>query len=276
MMNKERGVTILEVLLVLVIMTSLILMGLRWYQTLQTENNYGVLKSDVDQLFLALRQYYQANCGTINNGTANPNNIFFPKSGTISSFVTPPASGLQPYLPSNWPRHTPIIDTASDNGFTSQFNLYLPASKLPQKVQYVCYNFGTPACSTQAPIPNSQIFIWQMQVAVKMLNPTEAYEYRATAGADCAASDISGGPIVCSDNASIDPANATYLIWQRAPSDVPIEMRSPLWMYDPVLKEFKLQYTHDPMYEMYNPNTTIDYTQPPMDRVSYQNYLCGG
>ncbi len=274
MIKKMNGLTLLEVILVLAIMTSIILMGLQWFQTLVYQNNYMILKSNVDQLFLALRQYYQANCGLVSS-----TNKFFQYPSNQPQVVVLSMNDIKPYLPQDWPRTTPV---AEDDSYIYQFNLYLNSgSQYPQRSTYVCFQLDpskpTP-CDTPGTtvIDSSKIHIWQIQVMVKMRDPAQAYNYRAVAGASCAASAYSDTAAAdCSASASL--TEAIYLVWQGAPADVAPEMRSTLWMMDPVIKEYKLQYTHDPMYEMYNPNAVREVTQPyTYQNVDYQNYLCGG
>ena len=268
------GITLIEMMLVLAIMTSIILMAFSWFQTMQIQNNYITLKSNVDQLLASLRAYYQANCDVTTSK-------FYPTSSPIQPVLPIDlTTDMKGFINTNWPKKTVVVASDTDTGeqdtsYLAQFNLYLPTgtggtSTVPKKFANFCFQFDPtkPAqCADPVVLANSKLFIWQIQVVVKMSNPEQAFNYRALAGADCVATEDtydSTTPVDCAANATnTDITKADYLVWQRAPAQIAPELQSSLAIMNPVVREFKLQYTHDPMYEMSNPDTN-------------QNYLCGG
>lgn len=253
-------------MLVLAIASAIIVMGIRQYQLWQIERDYLVLKYNVDVLFQGLKQYYQANCDDqttgydiVIKGKLSPSTIPDP----INPVKVDIATDIQPMLTS-WPRYTSIIDTSIDTGFYAQFN---PNTR-GIKNAYACWYFGSgsPECNAPTPIQESKIILWQVQVVVKMRDPTKTVAYSGTAGADCVVDTFNPGDAIdCSMGITTPGTSAAYMVWQRLPSFSSSNIRSSHWLSDPMGKILKLQYTHDPMYEMYNEGKT-----------THQNYLCGG
>lgn len=271
--TRLRGLTLLETMLVLAIAASIILMGLKQYELQDTEKNYLLLKYNVEELFQGLKQYYQVNCddmvsasGTVTRkGTLSPHS---PQPVNTSLPFPVSITTLQPYLQKDWPRYAPVVENPSGiSSYIAQFN---PSSPPPERNAYACQYFGSgaPQCTDplQRNIVNSKILLWQAQVAVKMLDPSKTIAYVGVVGADCAVNDLpSDRPINCSTDA-VKEGNAVYMVWQRLPSFASTTIKSAHQIANPVAKQFKLQYTHDPMYEMYNQNSG----------TNYQYYLCGG
>jgi len=272
---KMTGLSLLEIILVLAIATSLMLAGLSMYQSIQMENKYSILlRADVDFLFEAMKGYYQQQCdiafstdGTIyrkGDLTFNPGNAMPP---TDFAPVTFDVTTANTYLPLMWPRGTSVVAAGTPaNVYFAQFNPITGSNKNA----YVCssYTTGTPQCSNPEPIPGSNIVMWQSQIVVKMKDPSKTTYYLAKVGADCAVNTFTPGTVVdCSTGVALG-ASATYMVWQRMPSFASQDIRSSNWVSNPATKEFKLQYTHDPMYELYNTGAT------PSDVYTY--YYCGG
>lgn len=278
--KKSRGLTLLETLLVLVIGSSLILLGFAQYQTWSTERDYEVLKYNVDTLFQGMKQYYQINCGDTHNtnGSIVTYGELSPTEPPAGITRTPPVpdltipfvvdiDNLQPYL-NSWPRVTSVVkDLGHASSYQAQFN-----PETNTKDSYACYtpdqSPATVACSTPTNIAKSNVIYWQAQVVVEMEDPKKTVAYLGVVGADCAVNTVSTtAPVDCSKGITDRAKPAKYMVWQRFPSYTSTNIRSSSWVSAPVSKEFNLQYTNDPMYEMYNTNNS-SYTP--------QNYLCGG
>lgn len=265
-MNTQRGITLFELIIVLVIATSIILMGFQRYQMWKIEQNFLVLKYNVNVLFQGLKQYYQANCDDQTTG------YDIVKAGALSpSTLTDP---LEPQVIaiddiaktlSAWPRPTYIVDASVNSGYDAQFNPFTTA----ERKAYACSYFGSSPPQCEVPpsvINNTNIILWQAQVVVKMRDPSTTMAYLGTVGADCAVNTFNPGDVIdCSKGIASMDEDAQYLVWQRLPSFTVTDMRSSQWLSEPLTKILKLQYTHDPMYEMYNENDT-----------RHRNYLCGG
>lgn len=274
--NKIKGMTLLEIMLVLAIAASMILMGIQLYQSSETEKNYFVLKTNVDLLFQAMKGYYQTECdlyfsenGSVGSKgalTFNPANAPIPPAFASISFDV---TTVNRYIASTWPRYTSVVyDNSSEAAsYFAQFN---PLTGTNKKT-YACWYFGSgsPVCDPASTLSSSNIVLWQAQIAVKMKDPAKTTYYVGIAGADCAVDTIpSDAPVNCATGGVTMGVSANYMVWQRLPSFSSPNIRSPNWISNPVVKEFKLQYTHDPMYELYNPSATL----PDM----YQYYYCGG
>ncbi len=270
--HKITGMTLLEVMLVTAIATSLILAAISMYQSYKTDNDYLILRENVDLLFTAMKAYYQQQCdlsfstnGSISSKgalTFNPNNLFPPR---ISPVVAFDVTTVNQYISFPWPRSIPEVDNsgAVNTTYLAQFNLNIGTRKNVS----VCSPYTIPQCSTPTPLTGSSVVLWQSQIAVKMKDPTKTTRYLASAGADCAVNVIPPNAVDCSTGVSMG-GSANYMVWQRMPSFFSPKIQSLQWISNPVTKEFKLQYTHDPMYELYNPGAT------PSDVYTY--YYCGG
>lgn len=253
--TKENGVTLLEMLLVLLIMSSFLILGIQQYQNYQIEQNAIQLRYTINALLEGMSNYYQANC---QNGTLAPANLtrfppvppIFNDNGNLYSVIT------QNYI-NNWQPLNPIVDNdATQSGYLVQFNFFdIPRTKKA----YVCYNFwsttgdAAPGCDTPTLIPGSRVVGWGIQVAVKIRDPQRTAGFVGLTGADCAVTNISDirAANCANDGVDDDPNNLHYLVWQRVPSYASADISSDLWLTNPVVKEFKLQYTNDPMYEIY-------------------------
>lgn len=242
--QKQKGVTLLEILLVLAIASSLLLLGVRQYTQYKRDQYPDDLKLKISQLFQAAANYYKANC----------------ESGSLSS-ASLGVSDLKDFLPAQWSSVNPLV---SPDQYVIQFN----ESTVDVRFIYACYNG---ACSDPEPISSTtkNNTSYQLQVAVKLADSSMAsmLSYKALLGADCI-SDLNGKQVT--------PCGATtagtgpYLVWTRSPSLAMFNSNSNLWPSVHTVNQFKLQYTHDPMYEMANPTATS-----PLDSRDVY-YQCGG
>lgn len=258
---KSQGMTLLEIMLVLAIATSIILMGVKAYQSYNTEKDYFILKANVDLLFQAMKGYYQVECNLYNSMNSSLRADGVLTSIPASNYVTFDVSTVGNYVATNWPRNVSVVKTSGTGSYKAQFN-YIPGGS--KNACVVDKTDGQTKCSS---IAGSNIMVWQSQIAVEMKDPTKTTYYVSMVGADCAVNDIST-PVQCATQGVALGASARYMVWQRLPSFSSEEVRSSFWLSNPVLKQFNLQYTHDPMYEMYNSNATPTNV--------YKYYYCGG
>lgn len=263
MRNKTAGVTLLEVLLVMAIAASLIMFSINLYQQYRADQFAIQLRYNADTVLESLAYYYQANCseGPGRTLSQTPYPTVFNDGGDLYNDLK------NGFLPSNWQPYNPLIDgTAANDGYFVQFNLIPPF----KKQVYVCNPYDTSGvggahpCSTPQEIPNSEVIIWQVQLAIKMKNPASTLGYLGLSGADCAVNSLpTNAPVNCSSR--VISGSANYLVWQRLPSFASPAVVGDQWVSMPQTKEFNRQYTHDPMYELY-----LNGTGP----TTY--YLCGG
>jgi type II secretory pathway pseudopilin PulG len=266
-MNYQRGITLLETMLTLVIGTSILVMGLKMYQQYQLDTNLQQLQYNVRLLSVAMANYYHANCQ--NYGTLDPTSAGRPTSApAIPSLTTPwpinvTTQLVTPGFLGKWPLIlNPLIDTTvGANGYILQLNPIL--STTPPNITG-CTDTKVPCTVTATPLPTTQsiVLVWQLQVAIKLHDQTKNQSYIGTLGASCLSDLGSGGNTVTPCSSAVT-SNGTYIVWDTLPSFIP-NMNSVLTPSMSILKQESLLYTHDVMYEL-----NSGYTSP-------QYYLCGG
>lgn len=257
MRANEQGVTLLEIIFVLIIAGTFVILALRQYQIYQLDADLRQVKANVDTLFQAMSGYYKANCiqnrdyysGTpLTQGALDP---------TVSGSNLPPqipisiTQNLVPTYLAQWPvTEVPsIVNDDKGEGYIVQFNL---ANSPP-----VWRTITNGNNSVQV----GQIYFWNIQVAVQLANPDLATTFQNLLAADCI-STLSGTTVL--------PCNQTtgqggdYLVWSLSPSNATGQL-STLWPTMPLLLQFKRQYTTDDMRALNDP--TFE---------NSQYYLCGG
>jgi Tfp pilus assembly protein PilE len=297
-MKKYAGVTLLEMMLVLAIAAALLAFGLNQFQQYSRDATVKQLQYNVDKIFVAMSQFYQANCrqaysaaGTIAPYTASldPRNTSQPSVAVLNQTQ----NLLTPFLlaPSWPPTPNGLIDATAaaggNNGYIAQFNLVTvsPGSSTPPNYATpmgIYYTWeknpsgdaiqSTPAFSTTV----GTIYTWRAQVAVKLdvtLIPViKTFMYRT--GADCT-SALNGTTVYsCADN---QPGE--YLVWERLPSLAASQTVTSWWLTMPVVKQFTQQYTNDDMYGAYYPTwgaPTSGGGPMPTGMNTSNTYLCGG
>lgn len=247
----QKGMTLLEVILVLAIASTFVAMGFRVYQGFNADRNLQQINYNVDVLFQGLKAFYSSTCSTLQVSSANP----FPI--VISDLVA------NKFIEQQWPPfQSPIVDSSS---YVVQFNRSTSTRNISQCYKDVGTNVVT--CSTpQEIIAKNTVLLWRLQVAVKVLDVAQAENYRAMLGANCVSSLV--GSIVTPCSASPNPAGG-YLVWERLPSFATPNASSAYWPSIHGVLQFKRQYTNDDFYAF----TTNDITY---NGGAYQNYLCGG
>lgn len=291
MLKRMSGLTLLEVILVMVIASSLLLLGIKQYENFKMQSSFLDVRKNVDVLFQALGQYYQANCRSLSDQA-----VAYTKGSTPTTLQGDLAPGgvikdykvsnqlvtiniqnkliEKHFLTENWLTPAPLVDESEgEGGYIASF-LFL----LTTKQEYACWNFtntaGKVSCNTALYYPNdpdvgpqtirdNQVAYWLVQVAVKIADDPSGIKTLAfvgPAGASCA----SGVPDACDGS-----KKPQYLIWQRLPTKAASRVNSDLWVSQQQEAVFNQQYTHDVMYEMATPNYA------PSDSTLDTNYLCG-
>ena len=111
--------------------------------------------------------------------------------------------------------------------------------------------------------------VWVIQISAAIVSTANISALQHETGADCVSSVGNGGSVLpCNPT----PTPGNYLVWERLPSLASPAMSSRNWLTMPGLKGFKLQYTHDQMFEISN-QTYID---DGVSGVSQGYYTCGG
>jgi len=266
-MKKQSGMTLLEIMLVLAIIASIIVLSFTQYQSLKIDQNAQQLLANVEYLIQGAKSYYQANC----RGLFNPNN-FNNQSGNYASYRNYDGGGsfgaLNPAASPTSPKAlnitTDLLTPGSNlNAYVVQLNL---SSNASTRTVSACCTPGltSPLTYPAQIITQDKVPVWQIQVAVKILDTSQIQMYRKLLVADCI-SDLAGSTVTpCS--LSGGGGTGSYLVFTRLPSansTASMSNQSPLAPSMAVLKEFNNLYTNDPMYDLSNPSN-IEY------------YLCGG
>lgn len=265
---KQTGVTLLEILLVLVISAAIIFIGLRQYQAFKLDSDLQTLRFNIDTIFRGLAAYYSANC----YGTTSPS------SGVLSPGSLNPVSSPALPLPVDvntqlFPRFiqafplNPLVDqtgpgSGSFKGYVAQFN------RQPDQTRLVCMN--PPACSSYNSI--GTIANWTMQVAVLIADTDNLQQYKNLLAADCVSTKSGATVQPCSVGAS-----GNYLVFERLPSYPASNANneSPYWSTNPTLQQFRQMYTTYPINYLLQDNPSGRIPGPGASGKQSQYFLCG-
>ncbi len=280
--KKQIGVTILEVMLVLAIASSFIIITIRMYEQYRLQVSQAQLLGNVDQLFQAMTHYYQANCRRQLDISGN-----IVSAGALDPLVAgsgPVVLSINSHLLStgflnSWQPDNVLVDnTPAEKGYYVQFN-QAPTGTMNV---YACTGSGDPPSCTSnpqttalngigTPTPGtSAVTVWRMQVAVKLRDPTKQTQYMLQMGASCVSTaGSSNGPVTMCENS---PGQNGYLVWERAATFVSGNT-SDLWLSEPQVKQFNMQYTNDSMQLLNGSAQT--WTSTTAQNQNTQNYLCG-
>lgn len=291
--KKNSGFTLIETIMLLAIGATFIVMALSVYQQWKQYTNTQYLSANVEQLFTAMRNYYQANCrqhrdaygNTVSEGTLDPTSSLGSATKlalTVNNPSTPTANNdltVTGFLSStNWHPRNPLVDNAAtDDGYYIQFNRIQNSNTDPTTSVFACPgdSTGPTTCTastprqltssaTSVPTLQSRVVFWTAQVAVKVLNNTfdNVNALRAILGADCIVADPTK---TCSTGAN---TSGSYLVWERPAAMLTQNTTSPLWMSLPRTKQFNMQYTNDGM-------SALSGVSSSSTSYNIQNYLCG-
>lgn len=267
------GVSLIEVILALVIATAIMMMGFKLYQTLNTDTAARRVVYNAEQIMQAAAYYYYRNCENMQNipnsntATLDPSN--YPSNNPPNPYTLTIANLVSGGFLETAPAGNPLVNSSGPNrGYLVQFNMVSPPP-----VRYFC--------TTQGCDPIGYNVIWRVQVSVLINNVNKATNYLGMTGADCLTSmngnNNSVEPCLTAANyanncqAHANPhdpqynancANAggvynNYLSWERLPSMVSPKGQSPLWLSNPMVKQFK-QFNEKPAlgYMLANPTAT--------------------
>lgn len=259
--NQERGVTILEIILVLAISSAILLLSVKQYQSYKVDSDVNQVLYNVDQIFQAASYYYQANC---RNQVSPTTGMSIPGSGLLDPSNNPanPTVVQADYLLQNHYLRdalpvNPIVyydpTSALMKSYVVQFNLVSPQS---QRVINLS-NGGTANGGT--------IYVWKIQVAVRLRNPATVSQYLNLLRGNCLSHQVGAMVTPCPSTPAAPSANDTYVVFERLPSLPSAEGNSGLNATNVAVKQFNQQYTTYP----------ILYLTSGVTPVTPQNYLCG-
>lgn len=220
--KANKGVTILEILLVLVIGSVLLIMTIRQYRSFQIDSEARQIKYNADALFVAMSYFYKAECyghGSVDDygdnkfkpGKLNPDNNKYQENIDISI--------PNDLIDGNYLRQTlplvSLVDTSvGTNGFITQFNMD------DSKKRKVCIEGNKATGTTSASGCDESKVIGKIvtatiQVSVKMRDQDTANTYLKILNGDCLSTP--GG------HNTVNPCSSSngtglYIVWERLPS----------------------------------------------------------
>ncbi len=253
--KNQKGITLLEFMLVMAIGTSMILLSLKMYESYKLEQSFDTLQGNVDILFQALGKYYKANCAgtTFNTVGASPVPV------SIATLQSGGYLDMTGWIPSN-----SLVNNTGLNGPLSAFVLQFNPLPAVSVNTIACTSGSATPCSNYVvqalPAGQSAGVVWVAQVAVQLANTANITTYMGRMGAQCVSTFSATTVTPCTST----PTALDTLVWERLPSFVSPQATSILWPMMPMLKQFQLQYTHDQNYEL---NSGFSGTQ---------YYTCGG
>lgn len=258
MKTKQSGVTLLELLLVMLVAGSILVMGYRLYDTFQSDADVEIVKSNVDVIFQGMQSYYRKNCygttrsdQTVDPGTLNP--AYVPAS--------PPQLpiDIQTDLINTGYISTNIVKTSIVNPVGAGFDGYIAQFNKLTYDRQVCTDGPTGAGPTDCTVNVGKVTSWQAQVSVRLDKLTTAAQYLALLTGDCR-STLSGSTVLPCE---VSGNTGGYIVFQRSVSSAVPKEGSTYWGTMPTVLQFKQMYTTYPITSLTSGTTTAN-----------QNYLC--
>ena len=232
MKTKERGVTLLEAILVLAVGMSILIFSIRQYNSFRLDTDLQAVQYNVNELFGALYNYYQANC-------SSP-----PLSGSLAGSFAVSVESLvnDGYLAPI--KQNPLV---KNNNYVVQLNA----------IQVLPRNVGQEQIGSYT--------IWQAQVAIEFADADTASAYMNMLNAQCLShSSTNNNATTVTPCGTASAKDANYVVFERSPSLALSTNESNAWITMPIYKLFNQTYTTYPvLYSIGNngnlPNGSVQY-----------------
>lgn len=251
MKRQQQGVTLVEILLVLLVGVSMIIFSLRQYQAWQRDANVRLLVSNVNQTLAAMSNFYYANCSPVRPDPSSTLSTATLPAGRLAPTVTSPvlinmaADLVTPgYMPTV--KNNPLVLNTSS--YILQFNKYT-------STRNIATNSGVTQIGT--------IVRWMPQVSVLIRDVANAATYQKLLNADCLSSLNGTTVFPCSANQT-----GNYIVWERPPSYFTQKLgsESNSWGSLPTVQQFNQMYTTLPITNLTGNSHTPE----------FQYFYCGG
>lgn len=260
-LKKSSGVTLQEVLLVLVLCGAILIIGMRFVNSLRSESDTYIVKGNVDSLFQAAANFYYANCrrqqDPVNGPVAGTGLLDPTDDGTGTPVPATPYPVAINTLQTNGYFDGRIITTPIADNYIVQFNQVTPA---PDRIIQ----------TASGPVNVGKIIMWRIQISV-LLDPVytpTAVGYLSRLGGSCLSRlDASGTSVIpCNQMAGVPAGGNIYVVWERLPSLAVPSAPSGLMRTNARNKLNTQLYTDLPQdYLLKQPSSTYP----------LQNFLCG-
>lgn len=262
----QQGITLLEVILVLVVGAGILYLSVSQYQNFRRQTDLQQVQNTVDTLFAALYKYFQAHCADQSGGVG----------GSLGRFSVAQTLGInvntlinEGFISASDIRLNPFVLTGgvAPYGYVVQFNQKQQSAPsgysfaLPLRQQTLQPSVG----GGQKPV--GYMVVWQAQVAAQLNTANATADgLMLSLHADCLSSSSTswGQNIVLScDNA----AGNNFAVWQRSPSFGTESGASGMWGKRANTILFLQQYTTNPILNLTDPSQ--------IGQVNNQYYVCG-
>lgn len=253
--RKNKGVTLIEVLLVLAVAASILILSVKQYQSMSLDANVQQVQANVDTLFQSMSYYYKANCRglyrsdqTLIPGSLNAfSNTTYPKTINIRTDLVTPGYLVTPLTSTTVLPLNPLVDASAGGtyGYVVQFNL----TNSPGR--YICISSsGSTGPYTPGCLPANQnarigaVWVWQAQVAVALTatSQAQALMYLQLLNGDCL-STLQGSTVAPCDGSN----QGNYVVWSRLPTMASPSSVSNFWQTNHVVTKFNEMYTTYPV-----------------------------
>ena len=227
----QRGLTLLETMLVLAIISGILLLSIRQYQSFEIEGDIGVTQQNVNTVFVAMANYFRANCNQAPFNTDTSPATIVVTSNQLTGFE-PDLTGD---LLTSMPQSRLVNNSDPALSYIMQFNRLTP---VPDRTYPALKNPKQPI---------GKIIIWRMQVGVLLNNLTIKEQTATRLLAQCLSSpDTAGGKTMVTP---CETPNTTgdYAVWERLPSLPGSQLLSTYWVSIPRVKQFTQMYTTYPI-----------------------------
>ncbi len=265
--TQQRGLSLPELLLVIVIGMSISYMSIRQYRIWRNDADASAVRENIDTIMQAMAKYYRQNCygstnpttAAVTPGTLNPNYVPTPTNTVPINIITELKGN---HLLPNALAFNPLLNQTAGNpltGYVAQFNLY------PSHERRICtqgtnaFSAGSASCTASAAI--GTVVNYTIQVAILLKDTAHAQTYLHQLQGDCL-SNLAGN-IVTPCNAP-DHSAGPYVVWERQPSLVSSRDNSTYWSSLPNVNQFTQMYTTSNILVLTDGLAT-----------SQQSYLCG-
>ncbi len=294
--KREKGVSLLELMLVFAIIASMAVFGLRLYSQYRFQLQESQLLANINQLFQAANNFYWANCRLTldESGASASTGLLDPTMISANTYNLSLTNNLilKGFLDSqSWKPLNPLVDTPApnkDKNYYVQFNRVIdPVTTTdPTMNAKACVgSTNPPSCDvtkgaaldpSQTPGALSSVSVkWNVQVAVKLstkLTKAQWTQIKNDLGAQCISSLSLTSVLPCVPT----PAENGFVVWQRSISYLNPDISSDLWISEHNLRQFANQYTNDPMAGLSGVSKETYISSQAKNWYNAQNYLCGG
>ena len=243
---QQRGLSLPELLLVLIVSMSIFYLSLRQYTLWRNDANAMQVRANADAIMQAMAKYHQQNCyGSTNPityaltpGTLNPNHVPSPAKN-IPIDINTDLMGNN--LLAKTALLNPLLDQTTANplsAYVAQFNLYPPHPRLVCTEGSNAPSAGSVNCTANTSI--GSVVNYTIQVAILLKDTAHAQTYLHQLQGDCLSNLVGKVVMPCH---GAHPITGPYVVWERQPGSVSSRDNATYWGLLPTVNQFTQMYT---------------------------------